>query len=256
MTLRGGPHGYLCAHRSHARANLSPAVHDERQHPLLYPKADLYADRYWQIDRLRTLAAKEGHCEFVDWFCRPERTVERLFADFNKLGHDRIDVIAPVLSARESTAFAAFLATLGRISERVPRPWPVLEAFHQAPESDELIAAARAALDAVESYDVPELPEQAARLAEWRRRHMLYVAGELRVRCPCCCYRTRGTPGDYGICDICFWEDDAQDDPEADAVWGGPNGSLSLTQARENFVRYGACDPHNVSHVRAPRPEE
>lgn len=33
-------------------------MHDERQHPLLYPKADLYANRYWLIDRLRTLASK------------------------------------------------------------------------------------------------------------------------------------------------------------------------------------------------------
>jgi hypothetical protein len=44
-----------------------------------------------------------------------------------------------------------------------------------------------------------------------------------------------GERGGYEICPLCNWEDDGQDDPHADEVWGGPNGSYSLSQARNNF---------------------
>ena len=43
---------------------------------------------------------------------------------------------------------------------------------------------------------------------------------------------------------------------KADQVRGGPNGELSLTRARENFRRIGACDVRFVSSVRRPRTEE
>jgi len=56
--------------------------------------------------------------------------------------------------------------------------------------------------------------------------------------CPCCGYPTLGERGAYDICGLCNWEDDGQDDPHADEVWGGPNGSYSLTEARENFTRH------------------
>jgi hypothetical protein len=60
-----------------------------------------------------------------------------------------------------------------------------------------------------------------------------------RYPCPCCGYPTLSGRGIYEICDLCNWEDDGQEDPRADEVWGGPNGSYSLTEARENFRRYG-----------------
>lgn len=56
--------------------------------------------------------------------------------------------------------------------------------------------------------------------------------------CPCCGYSTLPERGGYDICCLCNWEDDGQDDPRAGEVWGGPNGSYSLTEARENFKRY------------------
>ena len=62
----------------------------------------------------------------------------------------------------------------------------------------------------------------------------------VRYACPCCSYPTLGERGGYEICHLCNWEDDGQDDPYADEVWGGPNGAYSLTQARENFKRYGS----------------
>lgn len=55
---------------------------------------------------------------------------------------------------------------------------------------------------------------------------------------------------------MCFWEDDGQDDHDADEIRGGPNGTLSLTQARENFRQCGACDSLYLPGVRKPLPEE
>ncbi len=65
-----------------------------------------------------------------------------------------------------------------------------------------------------------------------------------------------GERGRFEICDVCFWEDDGQDDFDADVVRGGPNGGLSLTEARANYRRFGASDPRRVKDVRPPRPEE
>jgi Cysteine-rich CPCC len=60
----------------------------------------------------------------------------------------------------------------------------------------------------------------------------------VRYLCPCCGYPTLSERGRYEICKLCSWEDDGQDDPFANEVWGGPNGPYSLSQARENFKRY------------------
>lgn len=77
-----------------------------------------------------------------------------------------------------------------------------------------------------------------------------------RGRCPCCGYRTLTAPGTSEICPVCFWEDDGQGDSDAEVVRGGPNGDLSLSEARENFRRFGASDPRSVASVRKPRPGE
>jgi hypothetical protein len=74
--------------------------------------------------------------------------------------------------------------------------------------------------------------------------------------CPCCGYLTLRERGGYAICPVCFWEDDGQDDPHADEVWGGPNGRLSLTAARENYRRIGASEERSLQHVRTPNPSE
>ncbi len=72
----------------------------------------------------------------------------------------------------------------------------------------------------------------------------------LPLRCPCCLCLTLSERDSFDICPVCFWEDDGQDDHDADVVRGGPNGSLSLTSARANFKRFGACDERSVFHVR------
>ncbi|MFF0739194.1 CPCC family cysteine-rich protein [Streptomyces sp. NPDC004111] len=55
------------------------------------------------------------------------------------------------------------------------------------------------------------------------------------VACPCCYQRTLEERGHFEICAECGWEDDGQDDADADVVRGGPNGALSLTQARLEY---------------------
>jgi len=61
--------------------------------------------------------------------------------------------------------------------------------------------------------------------------------GEGPFACPCCRKVTLTERGGYEICSECGWEDDGQDDPYADLITGGPNGRLSLTQAREQYQK-------------------
>ncbi|HEY6234893.1 MAG TPA: CPCC family cysteine-rich protein, partial [Candidatus Elarobacter sp.] len=53
------------------------------------------------------------------------------------------------------------------------------------------------------------------------------------------------------ICDLCWWEDDGQDDPNADHVAGGPNSDYSLTEARHNFAIHQT--QYRLSDKRFPR---
>ena len=78
----------------------------------------------------------------------------------------------------------------------------------------------------------------------------------MKERCPCCGCRTLGEPASFEICPVCFWEDDGQSDADVDSVRGGPNGSLSLAQARANYRRIGASDERVVAFVRPPEPTE
>ncbi|NKF22787.1 CPCC family cysteine-rich protein [Solimonas marina] len=78
----------------------------------------------------------------------------------------------------------------------------------------------------------------------------------LPLRCPCCGYKTLVERAGDEICPVCFWEDDGQDDADADEVWGGPNGNLSLSQARANYRAFGASSERRKPFVRPPIPEE
>ena len=75
-------------------------------------------------------------------------------------------------------------------------------------------------------------------------------------RCPCCGFKTLYGRGDEEICPVCFWQDDGQDDHDASDVRGGPNGDLSLAQARINFQSFGASDRRRLGNVRHPLPDE
>src|SRR5581483_10718087 len=60
----------------------------------------------------------------------------------------------------------------------------------------------------------------------------------VRLTCPCCGFPTLTSSGDYEICELCDWEDDGQDDPDADAVRGEPNHGYSLLEARRHFEEH------------------
>lgn len=70
--------------------------------------------------------------------------------------------------------------------------------------------------------------------------------------CPCCKHRTLEERGGFEICSVCFWEDDGQDEHDADLVRGGPNGSLNLRTAQENYKKIGAVEARFKPHVRPP----
>jgi len=78
----------------------------------------------------------------------------------------------------------------------------------------------------------------------------------INVRCLCCGSRTLTAPGVFELCPVCWWLDDGQDEADADVVRGGPNGTLSLTAARANFLAFGASDPRFLGRVRAALPAE
>ena len=78
----------------------------------------------------------------------------------------------------------------------------------------------------------------------------------MSLACPCCGFLTLDERGDFEICPVCHWEDDGQNELDADEVRGGPNGDLSLTQARTNYREYGAISREFVKFVRKPTPEE
>ena len=63
------------------------------------------------------------------------------------------------------------------------------------------------------------------------------------LACPCCGYATLAELNAFEICDVCWWEDDGQDNIDANTILGGPNADLSLTRARFNFLKHGIFDP-------------
>ncbi len=80
---------------------------------------------------------------------------------------------------------------------------------------------------------------------------------EHRYKCKCCGYFTLvgRTDGDvmWDICPVCFWENDISgENPDE---YSGAN-HMTLSQGRENFKKYAACDVKMISHVRQPELEE
>ncbi|MDC0668582.1 CPCC family cysteine-rich protein [Nannocystis radixulma] len=76
-------------------------------------------------------------------------------------------------------------------------------------------------------------------------------AVELLVPCPCCGYRSLGERGEYGICRVCFWEDDGMDELDRPSAANG----MTLREARANFARWGAVAQAHRSHVLPDGPE-
>ncbi len=79
---------------------------------------------------------------------------------------------------------------------------------------------------------------------------------EVRFRCPCCGCRTLKAPGALGLCPVCWWEDDGQEDSDASEIRLTVNGQLSLDQAREFYAQCGAAHPRFLKYVRKPQATE
>ena len=115
------------------------------------------------------------------------------------------------------------------------------------------------------SDDATLPPEEVARRRRWFDDYCRVLDEESVVKgpepgrrftCPCCRYATLTQRGGFEICSVCFWEVDGQDDHDATVIRGGPNGVLSLEQARRNYVEFGACEERWKGRVRPPLPEE
>ena len=75
-----------------------------------------------------------------------------------------------------------------------------------------------------------------------------------RDPCPCCRFLTLFGRGNWVICPVCGWEDEAHldDDPERHSAANG----LSLGAARANYAAFGAAKERWSERARAPLPEE
>ena len=67
--------------------------------------------------------------------------------------------------------------------------------------------------------------------------------------CPCCGYATLQNVSAYEVCELCYWEDDGQDDPNESENRNASN-KVSLAEARVNFFSLGVCDVRHLDHVR------
>lgn len=56
------------------------------------------------------------------------------------------------------------------------------------------------------------------------------------LECPVCEYMTLPERATYAICPVCDWEDEGNESyTDNSTSTGGPNGNLSINQARERF---------------------
>ncbi|MEU9927385.1 CPCC family cysteine-rich protein [Streptomyces anulatus] len=78
-------------------------------------------------------------------------------------------------------------------------------------------------------------------------------AGDSLIACPCCYQKALEKRANFEICPECRWEDDGQD-ADAHLVRGGPNGRLSLRQARLEYLEDAAegCEPVVGARDRLP----
>lgn len=77
-----------------------------------------------------------------------------------------------------------------------------------------------------------------------------------KFQCPCCDYFTLPARGGFAICPVCFWEDEIDDTgfsgfdiPEYLDRKSSANSSLTLRQARNNFIELGAMEASMLKFV-------
>lgn len=86
-----------------------------------------------------------------------------------------------------------------------------------------------------------EIAAAKARGAEDRRLgNVVAPPRDTPYTCPCCGHATLPERGAYDWCEECGWEDDGQDDHDSHvARRSGPNGGVSLDQARARYIASG-----------------
>ena len=74
--------------------------------------------------------------------------------------------------------------------------------------------------------------------------------------CFCCGFKTltEQPPGSFEICPVCFWEDDPAQAANP-SLAGGAN-KVSLSEARQNFLSFGASSRDVLNSVRRLLPAE
>ena len=80
-----------------------------------------------------------------------------------------------------------------------------------------------------------------------------------KIKCPCCGNYTIEDLGEevvVSICPMCFWQFDILGQNNPNEIVGGPNGNLSLNQARDNYKKFGACSEDMLPYVRKPNKKE
>lgn len=94
-----------------------------------------------------------------------------------------------------------------------------------------------------------------------------------KYKCLCCGYKTLDTRGEYDICPVCFWEDDAYlifsekaikgtyydgepSESELLDIPSGANDGLTLRQGQENYRSFQACKREMLPYVRKPHNDE
>lgn len=60
--------------------------------------------------------------------------------------------------------------------------------------------------------------------------------------------------GHFDICEICFWEDDPYQKFKPYDGYGANH--VSLAEAQNNYIAFGACDKNSIYNVRNPNHDE
>ena len=78
----------------------------------------------------------------------------------------------------------------------------------------------------------------------------------MNKECPCCGNYTIDSDDEIicDICPVCFWQYDDVAHDKPDTMLGANN--VTLNEARNTYLRFGASEQKFVSKVRKPLPEE
>lgn len=78
-----------------------------------------------------------------------------------------------------------------------------------------------------------------------------------KYQCPCCeCFTYNVPPKeDCGyICPVCFWENDPFITSDSDP--SDLNHGITLNEAKNNYLEFGACERKMLRYVRPPESDE